>query len=356
MPMSAVARRALALAVAVLLALAGTPRPALADDALTVIGASEATGFFEILLHVAEHAGFFTAEHLAVTVQYVTVGGSSAAAQLVASGKADVAELATEPLLQGYQKGLRLEGFLSRDPRYQWVLAVLDDSPIKTLADFKGATLGEMSVGSPSETEDVATLGGAGLKRGDWTYLPVGHGATAITAFTSKKVDGASFPYVELASYEVNAHIKFRYFWNPILKDIGDVTFAALPATIASKSDQLQRFCRAIVMASILIRENPPLAARYYLEGAAVPVTPEHLSNEIQMLSLSQDQLPGIDPTNPKIGEFSLNGLTLYMKYLVATGQMSQVVPASSIVTNQFVGYANDFDHKAFIAQVKKMH
>jgi hypothetical protein len=26
------------------------------------------------------------------------------------------------------------------------------------------------------------------------------------------------------------------------------------------------------------------------------------------------------------------------------------------VVTNQFIAYANDFDHNAFIAQVKKMH
>ena len=355
MSMSAACKRAAALAVAALLA-CGTPRPALADDALTVIGASEPTGFFEILLHVAEHAGFFADEHLAVSVQYVTVGGSSAAAQLVASGKADIAELATEPLLQGYQHGLRLQGFLSRDPRYQWVLAVLDDSPIKTLVDFKGATLGEMSVGSPSETEDVATLGGAGLKRGDWTYLPVGHGATAISAFTSKKVDGASFPYVELASYEVNAHIKFRYFWNPILKDIGDVTYAATPAVIEAKADALARFARASVKASIVIRENPRLAARYFLEGAGVRVTPEALDNETRLLTLGYDQLPGMDPTSTKIGSLPPLGMEVLAKFLYDNGVTAQLVPVDAFMTDRFVGYANDFDHRAFIAYARSLH
>jgi hypothetical protein len=30
-------------------------------------------------------------------------------------------------------------------------------------------------------------------------------------------------------------------------------------------------------------------------------------------------------------------------------------VPATDIVTNQFIDYANDFDHKAFIERVKHM-
>jgi hypothetical protein len=31
-------------------------------------------------------------------------------------------------------------------------------------------------------------------------------------------------------------------------------------------------------------------------------------------------------------------------------------VPAPAIVTNAFIDYANDFDHKAFIARVRAMH
>jgi hypothetical protein len=31
-------------------------------------------------------------------------------------------------------------------------------------------------------------------------------------------------------------------------------------------------------------------------------------------------------------------------------------VPTSAVVTNAFITYANDFDHKAFIAKAKAMH
>jgi hypothetical protein len=36
-------------------------------------------------------------------------------------------------------------------------------------------------------------------------------------------------------------------------------------------------------------------------------------------------------------------------------GLTPALVPATAVVTNQFVRYANDFDKKAWIAEVKRM-
>jgi NitT/TauT family transport system substrate-binding protein len=329
------------------------PRAALADDTLTVIGGSNPTAFYEVLDHVAERAGFFKDQHLTVNKQYA--GNPSTCVQLVATGKGDICSMAFEPVLLGYERGLRFQFFLSRDPQFQHVLAVLDDSPIKTLADFKGADLGEISLGSAAEMGANSTLAGAGLKKSDYTFIPIGFGAQAIAALTTKKVAGAAFPYPELASYEVVAHLKFRYFWNPILRDIGNVGYAATPATIQNKSDDLRRFSRAIVQAAILTRVNPNLAARYFLEGAGIKVTDEALQNEARLLVLAQGQLAGADPANPKVGYIPPLGMEVYTKFLAANGITSVVVPVSAVVTNQFVDYANDFDRKAFIAQAKAM-
>jgi para-nitrobenzyl esterase len=349
--------RTLALTIAVIAACIGVAAaPAKADDAITVIGSSNPTAFYEVLDHVAEHAGFFKEEHLTVTKEYANVGGAFTCAQLVASGKADVCSLGIEPIIQGYERGLKLQVFLGRDPRYGQVVAVLDDSPIKTLGDFHGMTLGEMTAGSTSEIAANATLMGAGLRKSDYAFLPIGYGPAAIAALTTKKVDAAAFPYPELASYAVKAHLKFRYFWNPILEDIGESSFSATPATIAAKSDQLTRYARAIVKASILVRVNPTLAARYFVEGAGLKETPQSIADEANLLTLCEDQLLGDDPTSLKIGYTSLQRITLYSNVLQQIGMTQGPVPASAIVTNQLVDGANAFDHKAFIARVKALH
>ncbi len=330
------------------------PRVAAADDPITVVGGSTPTGFFEVLDYVAERAGYFKAEHLIVTTQYA--GGAYAAAQLVASGKGDVCSLGFEPLILGYQKGLRLTAFFSRDPQNYNALGVLDSSPIKTLADFKGTTLGEYSAGSVAEIMANSMFEGAGLQKSDVSYIPIGSGAQAITALTSGRVAGAAFPYAELANYSVVAHLKFRYFWHPILKDISNVGYAATPATIATKGDILRRFARAHVMAAIFIRERPDLAAQYFLDGAGIKATPEALANETHILEMSQGQLPGNDPTSQRIGDVSLRSWTVFTQWFATNGLTSTVVPVSAVATNQFIDYANDFDHKALIAQVRALH
>jgi NitT/TauT family transport system substrate-binding protein len=342
-----------ALVGALLAAIIWPATPAFADDTLTAVSGSAPNGTFEVLGIVAERAGFLKEEHLNVVTNYTS--NASVAAQLVAAGKADFCSLNILPILTGYERGLRLTAFFSRDPHYLSVLAVLDDSPIKTLADFKGATIGEYSVGSAAEVAANSELAGAGLKRSDYSYIPIGAGAQAVSALTSNKVAGAAFPYPELATYEVVANLKFRYFWHPILKDIPNDAYAATPATIAAKGDLLQRFARANVKAAILIRVNPQLAARYFLEGTGSKVTDDALARETRLLELLSDQLPAGDPSSMKIGYLSPLGMTVFAGFAASNGLTTQVVPTAAIVTNQFITFANDFDHKAFIAQAKQM-
>jgi hypothetical protein len=66
--------------------------------------------------------------------------------------------------------------------------------------------------------------------------------------------------------------------------------------------------------------------------------------------------LPAEDPMSDRIGEVSLRGMQVLDNFMYDNGMTSVRVPASAIATNQFIAYANDFDHKAFIARVKAMH
>jgi ABC-type nitrate/sulfonate/bicarbonate transport system substrate-binding protein len=243
---------------------------------------------------------------------------------------------------------------MNRDPQFENVLAVLDDSPIRTLADFKGAKIGELTAGGPGEVL-AGSLEGAGLRRSDFSFVTTGFGPAAVAALTGKKVDAFDAPYVELASYEVADHIKFRYFWDPIIADVTNATYAATPATIAAKGDQLGRFARAMVMAAILTRENPELAVRCFMKGAGIPITPDSLRTEVQIFTKIQGALPGVDPLSKKIGYISPRSVDIYSNFLFDRGLTAKVIPASVLITDQFIDYANDFDHAAFIERARKM-
>jgi hypothetical protein len=124
-----------ALVLAAVAAFAWMPRAAAANDTLHVVAGF--AGGIEVLENVAKYGGLFAAEHLDVDKQYSNSAANCA--QLAGSGKADVCATSIEPTILGYDKGLRLVIFFSRVATYEYLLAVPADSPIKTLAGFKGA-------------------------------------------------------------------------------------------------------------------------------------------------------------------------------------------------------------------------
>lgn len=329
------------------------PRPAAADDTLNLIGGSFPTALFEVLVDVAEHAGFYKEQHLNVNVQYA--GNPAVAIQSVAAGKGDIASLNITQMLIGYEKGVRMTAFLARGPRLQGVLGVLDASPIRTLADFKGKTIGETSIGQPGEIFTGVMLAGAGLHKGDFSFAPVGIGAQAVSAIQTGRVDALTQPYPQLKIYEATAGVKFRFFFQPILNDIPDDAFIASPAALANKSDQIKRFCRAIVKAAILINENPQLAAKYFVMSSGLKNTDEAINDELKVLRATKGLLIGGKPASMRIGEMPLRGMKILTKFMYANGMTSQLVPAEAEVTDKFISYANDFDHKAFAQQAKAM-
>jgi NitT/TauT family transport system substrate-binding protein len=347
-------RKRFATCVYALLALFLVPRPALADDSLNLVAGSAPGVAADAIEFVAQGAGFYRAEHLTVNKQYASNG--SIAAQLVASGHGDVVAMSVEPLFQGYEKGLRLQIFLSRQSTYSYVMAVLDGSPIKTLEDFKGTEIGELSLGGASEVSAASMLAGVGLKRSDYSIIPIGADAQGLDAIITKKVAGVTFPYVALVQYEISANVKFRLFQHPLLKDISNVGYAAAPATIQAKADVLKRFARALVKGALFIRENPEAAARLYFQVSGAKFSETDVRGLTRYFELIQNTLPAADPTNPRIGYMSPQGVELYSELLAQSGTMPQVVPASAIVTDRFIPFANDFDHKAVIALAKKMH
>jgi NitT/TauT family transport system substrate-binding protein len=343
--------RALAALTCAVLAFAWASAPAAADDALNILGGSAAPTMLDVPDLVAQGLGLFKQEHLDINKQFV--GTAFTCTQLLATGKGDVCSASMEPVISGYEKGVRLTFFYNRDPLYDYALAVLSTSPIKTLGDFKGMTLGEYTTGSAAEITANNQLSGAGLRKSDYSYIPVGGGAQGLLALTSGKVNGFAMPDAEMAMDGVIGNVKFHIFRDPILSDVPNVGYMASPATIASKADLLKRYTRAMVKADLFVHYNPAVAARYFLQQSNQKVTPDSLALITKQIEAYENSLPAADPSSKRIGYFPVNGVAIYTKFMLADGLAHVLVPANELVTNQFIAYANDFDKKAYIAWVK---
>ena len=332
-------------------ALSAAPQPALADDTVTVMGAAIAPSLYDVLDIVAERAGFYKAQHLNVVEQLVN--NPATAAQLVATGKGDICALSYEAVLQGYEKGLKLEYFFSRAERYTNEIGVLADSPIHTLADLKGKNIGVINIGSAGEVTAKLMLEGVGIGATDVTYSPIGVGAQAYQEVINRQVDAVGYPTGEIVPMSITTGKKFREFRDPILSDVPNAGYATTPATLQSRTDVLKRFSRAIVEAAIFTRENPEVAARWFLEAVGTKFTDADVQKKAGVFIQLRPDLPGTDPNSKRIGALQLTGLQIYAKTMQQYGMTKEVVPVPAIATNALIDYANDFDHKAAIAAAK---
>jgi ABC-type nitrate/sulfonate/bicarbonate transport system substrate-binding protein len=340
----------LSLVVALVLAAA----PALADDTpLSVILGVRTPPLMNTLNLVAEGAGFYKEEGLRVTTRLVD--SPIEALRICQRGEGDICPAAIEPLVDHYDDGIRMKLFLSRASKFGVVIAVLQDSPIKNLADLKGKSIGVHSAaGSAGTFTTQSALAAAGLGPADATMVTIGMDKQAMQAFTSGKVDAVGLPLYELVPYMV-AGVKMRVFRHPLVGDFPNGGYAAAPSVMAAKADALGHFSRAIVKASLLIRHNPMAAARYILTTQGKPFTGEDVQRTAAQLAAWEDELPASDPESRTIGAVPDSGVQTYIGLLADSGVTKRLIPASEVVTDRFIAFANDFDRSAFERRVKSM-
>jgi NitT/TauT family transport system substrate-binding protein len=330
-------------------------QPALADDALSVVLGARTPALMNTLNIIAEGAGFYRDEHL--TVSKVLASGALESAQLCSSGKDDICPIGIEPLLTNYSDGVRLKMFLARASKFSYVIAVPEDSPIRKLADFKGRSIGVHVINAAASGvfTTQSALAVAGLKPTDYTLVPIGYENQAADALASGKVAGAAFPYYEFLPLMV-AGRKFRIFYHPSFKDVPNAGYAAAPAVMAAKGDALRRFSRAIVKASLLVHYNAAAAARLLLNADGAPFTDDDLQRKTAELTAWQSDLPAADPGNKRIGALSVAGIQRYIQLLADAGVTRTAIPASEVVTEDYIAFANDFDHRALEQFARSLH
>jgi NitT/TauT family transport system substrate-binding protein len=315
---------------------------AAADDVLSVYLGAHTPPLMNALNLIAAGAGFYKDEHLNVTTYRVPT--ANAAALTCAHGPGNICPMGIEEAIAGYPRGDFLKMFLTRASKFGYVIAVLDSSPVKTLAEVKGKIIGVHSLSG-----DVSNFGGAlasvGLKPGDYTLVPIGMEDAAINQLTSGKVQVVALPLYELIPYLVGG-LKLRIFHNPTLEDAANAGYLASPATLTAKHNDVARFSRAIVKAALLVRTQPEVAARDLLKANGAPFTEADVQRKMAEFAVWQNFLPAADPASHRIGTPSVAGMGTYLKILKGAGILKFDVPVSAVVTDEFSAAANDFDHK----------
>lgn len=338
--------RPFAIAFAALLSTACLP--AQAQTKLIMQAATSAPGIGTTDLYVAEKAGFLKEEGLQIEVRYAT--NASQAAQIVASGGADFGRFAFDPVLQGYDKGLRLRSFYQYYRALIYYLAVPPESPIKSIEDTKGKTIAVVNMGSAAVGVFRSMLRQAKMPIDSATLAPVGKADAGIAALRANRVDGFMF-WNEVYSQILSNGVDLRFIKHPKLANVGSNGYFASDATLKNKTAAMTGFARAIAKASVFIRANNEAAAKIYLgvnpdAGSALDAAAVKKVTE-QIKFWSDDWV--IDESKEKYGENSLANLKLYAEELQADGSLDKIPPLNDIVTNDLIEPVNNFDHERII-------
>jgi NitT/TauT family transport system substrate-binding protein len=295
-------------------------------------------------------------EGLNVTIQ---PANSGAAVQAVLSGQAHFANLGPGNALQARAKGAPIKAvYVNIRKNFQFPV-VLENSPIKSIQDFKGKTIGVISYGAVTVQIIKAQLAEAGLDPNkDVTFIETGTGAQAVTALTSGKVDIWGTWDSQIATAE-NMGVKLRKFTSQAADKLSfGSSFFARDDFIKSQPQAIEKFLRCLVFGTQVTMANPEgaIRAHWQVYPASKPTGIDEATAMKQALHLVNTRLDylKIDP-GQKYGEMTLQQVTDMIEFMRKNDQLPGKLDPADAYTNQFIDAANRVDPAAVKAAAESL-
>lgn len=200
-------------------------------------------------------------EKIGLDPEFLFISGSAATLQLLISGDADIGNVGILEFISSKKKQptLPLSVVYCHDYRGSYVTIVPDDSPIKTVADFKGKTVGVLSLAAGTVPTLKAMARQAGIDPASIQFVAVGADAAAMTALKAGRIDAYSHFIGAIAGLE-NMGMTFRSF-SP---DVSSGVFVTTNALLAKNRDLAVRGLQGVALSTRFAQLNPVAAARNY--------------------------------------------------------------------------------------------
>ncbi len=301
----------------------GTPQPTGTPLPVTTIRISEfSTGNLAVDWAVAK--GLFTQASL--NVEPWTANSGSAATQAIIAGSSDMHEGDFSLLSSSVANGADLKGFLL-DATNQFVVAVKDSSPINSVTDLKGKTVGVSSFGSGSDLSLRALVTKYGLNPDkDLTIIQVGN-TGLIPAIEAGTIDAG---VTAQSSVDEQGDLKTISVVSLDLPGFGGSVYFTDTAFLNANGPALKRFGQVILLAEQQISADPNSAASFYASKYDVSESEATINVHDTILTWN------ISPTFGQFGGHEA-GLNSTINWMVQLNVIPQAIPLSQIIA---YGYA----------------
>jgi NitT/TauT family transport system substrate-binding protein len=345
------------------LALALLATPALARDRVTY-GTASRVGLANSAMYMAEVMGFFREND--IDLETVQFDGTGVLLPQIATRQITVGYPIPDLVILSHETGrdpLPIQFFYNVTRVYNWEIVVLENSPIRTLADLRNRRIGVISLSTGNVPVTRAMLRGVGIdpQRGV-EIIPIGQGPAAVNAFRNGQIDALNQFDVVHSQIAVSGTPIRRLPMPEQFRAISGNSFAAHRDTIRDNPDLLRRFGRAYTMGMVACEANPEACVRlsWQLHPTMRPTGGDAarvLADSVRiMLDNLANKIPEGDVHNRRWGDFAEVGWRTNIEILRENGQLRRTdLPLEAIYTNAFVPDFGRFDVDAVIARARAL-
>ncbi len=350
-------------ALAMVAALALVPLTACGDDEPAASGGGEMTlrlGFAGAVLSpgaamytsLPEVLGFWGEDKLKVEI--TRVEGTAVALSAMVGGQIDVAVVSGEAVIPPISEGQPFVIPYSLSQRGIVTTAVLADSPINSLADLAGKTVGVPNLASGAVTFTKAGAAEAGVDPNSIKFVAIGTGAQAANAVKSRQVDAVSDTDTSVVGFQ-QAGTQLKVLDSAINdKLVIGVVAATTKSNMANKKDALQAWARGVAKATEWMQANPEEAVKqHYKKFPETKPSGDDATVIASGVAQIKARLLAIKAAdNGEYGSIRPDQMEYIVKYLTDNGQLKKPVEVSAIYDGSLIAGVNGFD-KAAVRAVK---
>ena len=333
---------ALALALAALGA-----RPAIAEETLRVGWCAKTMSAATAPFAIATKMRWFAQAGL--KIELVPLPGSADCVKFVGTGELRYALPSIEPLAQFRPQGIAAKVFYTAYQGFTYGIAVPADSPIKTIKDLKGKTIGVTSIASGGTLVGRALVAEAGFDPDkDVSIVVAGEGSQTAALLRSRQVDAVSQFDTQFALIE-NAGIPMRRLDSSSMDHFPANGFIALEATLKARRAEAIGLAQGYAKGTIFAINNPEAAVRILWEvfPQTRPTGKDEATALREDVKTLQARIPSWKLDRGGVthwGESNEPNYQAYLDFLLKWGVLKQPVKAGDVITGELLADIDAFD------------
>jgi NitT/TauT family transport system substrate-binding protein len=289
-------------------------------------------------------------------VELVALAGSVDCVKYVGTGELRYTLPSIEPLGNLRPQGIRAKVFYTAYQGNIYGIAVPVESPIKTLADLKGKTIGVPSMASGGTLVARAIAAELGFGQ-EVSIVAIGEGAQAAALVRSNQVNALSFYDTQYAVIE-NVGVALRMIPDPDFDRFPSNGLIALEDTLSKNHAEAVALGQGYAKGTIFAINNPTAAVHIVWEvfpytkatgkDEATALVDDVKTLEARIVNWKLDKA-GVT----RWGESSLDNYQAYLDFLLKWQVLKEPVKAADVVTNDLIAEINAFDANAIAAAAR---